>query len=1571
MRNTKKWLASILIMAIAFGDCGGLTASATESTITAENAVSENSTSSDETPNTENTDKTDDKDTDSKTKLPTLHIGQIVSSEKLPAANDDFLYDLPLSFETEESLILFTNYVIDAIPDTEKTNKPEWSILRGEKGLEPGNTNLLDADDDWNGFETVTASPYFTMEEITDTGSEYDQMIMLTAKDSSFVTDDNADSDIEKAPETYDYYIRAAYYPETENGKAETFYTAVTIPFIPKNNTIKDADQTSEDTSDAPDTSKDFSQEPSAVSENDLKAAIDTVSENTMENAVDTVSGNSPEGAASVSENDVNEASSESDSEDAEADSAEEVPSTLSENNSSVAAVSPDDAEPSAIDIQSLSENNAQEPPLLPETEGKLFLYQGSAVSGNSIDSKERIPMESGDTLQFTAEMEPAMPEADILWESSDETVATVSAGTNGSVTVTAIAEGYAKIIASCHGITAFATVDVVTDKTNPDSDKLLDLSNEIRVAGFVKESDDLVYNGQKITQDLRVYHNNTLLKEKTDYTLSYKNNVNAAAWNSSKAPNVTIKLKGQYQGSVTLYYTIKPLDINEIDIYNTPKVSPAYEQAVNYSKTLKIPTPVLTFGKKKLTVKKDFICDYTTPGENLTALPSDPKNGELYEIGKKDKPYSYTVRGAGNFTGSFPMTLVVLKDKTLNFSSASVKMDKKKYEYHGMPLTKSDIQITEVKIGGKVLDAAQYDYEIYAPGIEGAYVMLSPTDAGKAAGYCGCKKITLKLVGDRQLKDAVPGTDWKESIPFSQKTVEKEGGLFQKGTALLAFDEAGKKKPLLEGTDYTVKYGNAKKAGSVTVTFTGKGRYQGTLRLTYAITPNTNVKIYAGKNVTSKNGTYEVAYQKDGTVPELILKDQEDSILKPKTDYTVKYKDNKAPGTMTCEITGKGNYRGYAKTVSLTVTKADISRCTISIPDKPYSNKPNKWQSTVTIKDVNGKKLKAGKDYDKNFTYSYNQPASPQAGTEITVTVKGLGFYENEEKPLTGTYRIFAKNISTLKVVIDPQEYTGEEITLMPNNIHVYASNADKRNDNELREASYQIVGYQNNTKAGTGKVTLRGIGNYGGTKTYSFKIQKKKYQINHIRGIKLDKNKLSSPLAEQDEQKRTLTATITAETDDPIANPTVIWSSSNSNVVSIETEPEISKSIVGGKATVSSTVLLTLKKEGSVTITATAQDGGKKAQCKVTVVDAPVLKEADQTVKANIGQTFQLHIDFAATQTPDKLKLESNNPDAISVAKNGEGALLTMKKAGAAVIKAVYTSGKHSFTQQCYAVAIDPNEKAPEGEVLTYEQEPGCTNDTPHINALLRDWERHPDRYEAFYIPAGVYHIDTVGGGFGGIVLTSNQKLIMSSSTLLMAIGNNQENSRVIWAFGRKNITISGGQIIGERKIHKGTNGEWGHGIQISGCTNVTIENVDISQCWGDGIYLGIYENAEQGNPISRDVTITNCNLHHNRRNNLSITDASNVTVKNCSFKYANGTNPQYGIDIEPNQGKTCSNVTISNSTFQGNAGGTIQILGQLNAHVRDVTIENCTGDKKPVQWSGFGGSVSGVTERGNKWG
>lgn len=1549
MQHTKRWLAALLAATITVSDCSGMTVLATENDDTPISAVSENNAASDEIPS-DQSDASEVKseiseeyeESVSEIELPALHIGQIKEGEELPSPKDSaFVYDLPVSFDAADHLVLFTNYSTDTTLENKENGTLSWSILRGEKGLNPGSTSLLDGEDDWTGFEAVSASPFFVMEEITDEESQYYHMIMLAPSDSSSAVDNDESYETVATSEKYNYYIRAAYYPETENGKAEAFFAAATIPFIPQE--TADTEQNQEDTSVIEE-----------IPADDMAGEV-SVSENSADTVDDEILEDSSEDATIAEENDTEDTSENTDEENAGSDQTAEDISTLSENNST------------------WQTKDNEQPPLEEESDSILILYHGTeTIWTNILDERDRITMSPGDTQQITAKIEPEMAQADISWESSDETVSIVTAGENGTVTITAIAEGYAEITASCRGITASVIVDVVLDTANLGNDKLLDLSGDIRVAGFEKESDDLIYNGQKITQNLRVYHKNTLLKEKTDYTLSYKNNVNAAAWNSVKAPSVTINLKGQYQGSVTLYYTIEPLDINNIDSNNTAGNSPGYEQTVNYSANLNIPAPVLTFGNKKLAVNKDFVCDYSTPGEGMTPLPADIKNGDLYD---SKTVYSYTVKGTGNFTGSFPMQLVVLNDKNLNLSSASVKLDKKQYEYHGVPLTKLDVVIEEVKLGGQILDKSYYDHEVYPTGIAGAYVVLSPTPDGRNAGYRGSKKIALKLVGDRQLKDAVPGADWKESIPFSQKTVDKDGGIFQKGTSLLAFTEAGEKKPLSVDTDYTIKYSNAKKAGKVTVTFTGKGRYKGSLRLTYTITPNTDIKISPGKNVINKNGNYEVAYQKDGAVPELILKDQDYTILKNKTDYTIKYKDNKMPGTpMTCEITGKGNYKGYQKTVTLTVTKADISKASISIPDKPYSTTPNKWQSTVTITDVNGKKLTAGKDYDKTLIYGHKQEQSPLAGTTVTVTVNGLNCYEGSS--ITGTYRIFEKNISTLKVVIDPQEYTGEEIKLNQNykrDIHVYASNADMKKKTELWEDCYEIVGYTNNIKAGTAKVTLRGIGDYGGTKAYSFKIEKKKYQINHVKGIKLDKTSLSFPLAEEDTKKRTLTATLTSETYQAIANPTVIWSSSDSSIVAIEEPPTTAESYVDGKAAVTSAVILSLKKEGSVTITAIAQDGNKKAQCKVSVIDAPLLKEAGETIKEEIGKTYQLHMEFTESQDPNKVSWESNNTNAISVDKTG---LLTMNKAGAAIIKAVYSSGNRSYAQECYAVAIDPNEKIPEGNVLTYEQTPGTTDDTPYINKLLRDWEwGYPDRYEYMYLPAGVYHIDASVGGndifgkykFGGIVLTDNQKLIMSPSALLVALGNNQANTRVIYAFGRDNISISGGQIVGERKIHTGSSGEWGHGIQISGCTNVTIENVDISQCWGDGIYLGFYDGP---NKYSSNVTITNCNLHHNRRNNLSITDASNVTVRNCQFNNASGTAPQYGIDIEPNKNRTCSNVTISDSTFKGNAGGTIQILGQLNAHVKGVTIENCTGDKEPVIWEGFGGSVSGVTQKGNKW-
>lgn len=1536
MQHTKRWLAAALTIAITLSDCGSFTVLATENTTAAEASVSENNAGiSDEFNSSEDMENTEtDAEADTVAELPALHIGQINNGEELPDSDDtEFVYDLPVSFEMSDQVVLFVNYNLNGIL-AEENSTLVWSILRGEKGITPGSTSLVQEDDDWTDFKAISSSPYFTLTENKDKKSDYYQTAELALKDTA-------------AQDTYDYYIRAAYYPKSESDASESFYAAVTVPFLSEN--ISDIEPTQEDVSDAEKLPTDSIQDETSVSENT------TSDEETLNDETET------------KENEPEETRESADTENSEDNSSPAEIFSLSENNmmEDSSALSEDDTTPEAED---------------------------PVITSLTLD-KTNITLQPKGTEQIAATVDPEDAQTAILWESDDDTVATV----DEKGIITAVSEGYAKITASCYGVTASVMVDVVLDKNNPDNDKLLDLSGSIRVAGFQKESDDLVYTGQKITQDLRIYYGETLLKEKTDYTLTYKNNINAAEWNTTKAPSVTINLKGQYSGSVTLYYTIKPLDINKIDIYSTTgSKSPGYEQAVNYSKKLNIPNPVLSFGKKKLAAKKDFVCDYTTPGTGLPALPADYKDGTLYEPGKV---YSYTVNGTGNFTGSFPMQLVVLADKNQNFSSASVTLDKSKYLYQGKPLEKTDVEIKELKIGKEILKDTFYDYDVCAYGLEGAYVMVYPSEEGFKAGYHGCKQVNLKLEGDRPIKDAKPGKNWQESILFSQKTVDKYGGMFQPEDGLLVFEtEEGKKEPLTEGIDYAIKYSNAKKAGKVTVTFTGKGRYNGSLRQTYTITPNCDtkdLKIIWGENVTKdpETGKYTVSYQKGGASPAFSIRDRDYVILNSKTDYSVKLSGKKTPETtLTCTITGKGNYKGYVKTEEFTVTKADIRKATLSVLDKPYDPMPNKWQSAVTITDINGKKLAVKTDYSQDINYTYENKESkpiPDAGTVVTVTVTGTGYYENT---LENGYRIYdkAKDISKLKVKIDDQIYTGNEITLTKEHIHFYATNNDlKKGENELPKSCFEIIdsGYKNNIKAGTAKVTLHGIGEYGGTKTYSFKILKKAYLKNSVKGITLDNKTLTLSMIElqdEDSQKGVLTATITSENDKALANPTIIWTSSNNNIATVE---EIAPNIIGNDSasnvtTASSTVRIKAQKEGSVTITAISQDGNRKATCKVTITNQPVFTEDGQTILENIGTTSQLHLQYAQTdaaETTTAAKWESSNPDAVSVDANG---LLTMNEAGVAII--TVTVSKYKFTGQCYAVAVDPDEEKPEGNILTYKQEPGTTDDTPYINKKLREWEwdqNHDNllQYDCMYIPAGVYHIDAVGGhtdalgnyNFGGIVLTSNQKLIMSPSALLIAIPNSSKNYQVIYVFEqRDNVTISGGQIIGDRRKHKGSGGEQGHGIKIEGSTNVTIENIEISYCWGDGISLGHYDKWEDGNRIkipSNGITIESCNLHHNRRNNLSITDVSNVRVDHCQFNYASGTAPQYGIDIEPNiNGYTCEDITISNSTFQGNAVGTIQILGQSGAHVKDVTITDCKGDKAPLEY----GSVSGVNYNNNDW-
>ncbi|WNR43796.1 right-handed parallel beta-helix repeat-containing protein [Paenibacillus roseipurpureus] len=106
-----------------------------------------------------------------------------------------------------------------------------------------------------------------------------------------------------------------------------------------------------------------------------------------------------------------------------------------------------------------------------------------------------------------------------------------------------------------------------------------------------------------------------------------------------------------------------------------------------------------------------------------------------------------------------------------------------------------------------------------------------------------------------------------------------------------------------------------------------------------------------------------------------------------------------------------------------------------------------------------------------------------------------------------------------------------------------------------------------------------------------------------------------------------------------------------------------------------------------------------------------------------------------------------------------------------------------------------------------------------------------------------------------------------------------------------------------------------EWGHGIQLLGANNVQILDVDISNCTGDGVVTTWLEYKLNPSDYTQEqmgsfITVHNCNLHHCRRQGISLIGSTDVTVSNNKIHHIgyaddgvteDGISPMFGIDIE----------------------------------------------------------------------
>ena len=284
-------------------------------------------------------------------------------------------------------------------------------------------------------------------------------------------------------------------------------------------------------------------------------------------------------------------------------------------------------------------------------------------------------------------------------------------------------------------------------------------------------------------------------------------------------------------------------------------------------------------------------------------------------------------------------------------------------------------------------------------------------------------------------------------------------------------------------------------------------------------------------------------------------------------------------------------------------------------------------------------------------------------------------------------------------------------------------------------------------------------------------------------------------------------------------------------------------------------------------------------------------------------------------------------------------------------------------AYNAQAEGPAIHTEEPSQALNVLEFGAVPGDRKDDTEAFAMAIDAAR--GEINTVWVPAGRFIISELD-------FHDDMRFIMHPDAILRVESFDEGIYNVLHICDCDNVTLSGGTLSGERYRHRGSDGEWGMGIGVFNSSNVTIENMTIRSNWGDGIYL---EDRCNG------ITIRNCEITNNRRNNISIIHADNVLIEYCHIANANGVYPESGILIEPNPGTRkelpenmiCHNIKILNCIIEepgklfspciGAAQGT---AGYVTA--RDVLVSGCFLDGTLENYSAADLVISDttVTER-----
>ena len=593
----------------------------------------------------------------------------------------------------------------------------------------------------------------------------------------------------------------------------------------------------------------------------------------------------------------------------------------------------------------------------------------------------------------------------------------------------------------------------------------------------------DSKYDGNEHRNKPTVKDGEKVLVEDTDYTLSYSEDV----INVGKV-TVTITGKGNYSQETTVDYQITPRTVK----LTSGSDSKTYDG-----------TPLV---KHDVTVSEDGFAD----GEGATYSYT----GTQTDAGSSENTFTYALKEgtlASNYeitTANGTLTVEAVKTEVkveITGHTDTVTYDGQVHSVSGYDVTKisnklySDtaISFTGTAVVSRIVAGTSY---------------MGLTAAQFSNTSVNFTNVTF-VVHDGWLK-----IDPKSIIPDGPNTPdEKKTGIEVTKPADSKYDgNVHENKPvvkdtktgvtLVEGTDYTLSYkGDTTNAGTVTVKITGVGNYTGSHNVEYQITK---------RNVTLTSATASKVYDKipltnsnitiggDGFAKlegaSYHVTGSQTNVGDSNNEFTYKLNDD----------TKDSNYNIEVKFGKLYITTQD-GQVIVVITGHKKTYDYDGTEKTVSGYDVS---ITEGSTYaEEDFTFNGNAEVKATEANTYPMGLKVSDFTNNNTNYSSVTFVVNDGLLVIKPKSIIPdgpdtpdEKKTGIEVTDPEDSIydglpHVNPLTVtDTKTKTDLEENKDYTLSYSKDViNVGTVEINVKGIGNYTGEFTKTYKITPKEYTV------------------------------------------------------------------------------------------------------------------------------------------------------------------------------------------------------------------------------------------------------------------------------------------------------------------------------------------------------------------------------------------------------------------------------------------------------------------------------------------